>query len=547
VTHISPAAPDHPLVGRFARSGRALARCRERLLSDRTTVGSRATLVWLFVRLPMIALLLYWLRQPILDVIERQFDIFHITRFVIDLLSTPVTRLVVGVALLGALLLVATFASRLRPVQAYAILLVTAGALIALLFELTATSLRRGLVAASILAVNLAPSQLLGPLKRFERVWDAFMVAGVGVAELFLFREYSWWLRRRLYGDRRLDRGGDRGVAPAIPGVLLTSLAVAFLIRGERLLPFEQMFRMSAGVQVIERLSFNWIELDSSRTHLYTTGHGLPRLRRYDVRDLSRRPMISDSPTGGSQGFAYDPQANEIYAFNIFTRQLLYLHAATLERKRVVELPDLSPGDPWIAVDRITNTLTVVSEADRRVGAPFIVLDRASGRVLERHDLDAGNVLAHPTKPWLYLSFFRRRNQLLLYDLQSRSVTHRAPADARAERMAFWDGANELLVTSPVEGRIMRFDADRLLPKGYISAPWGVRAIAVDEQRDLLVCGTIATGYVVVMDLRSGKWLRRYYLGPWLRTIQLHVERGAAYVSSNGALYRLEYASPLAE
>ena len=507
---------------------------------------SRApVLIWALVRLPALALLVYLLRHPTLNAIEGQFDILYLTGFVIDVLSTPVTRLISGAALFAVLLLLFVSVRRLRPVFAYSILVVTAGVVLAFSFNLAATSLRRALVVEMILAANLAPSQLMGGLKQFQRVWNTLMLAGVGVAELFLWREYWQWVRH-LPGRNCGETRAGWGIAAAIPGLLLTSLVFAFVIRPQKLLPFEQMMRMSADVQLVERgLSFNWIEMDSTGSHLYVTGHDLPRLRRYDVRDLSAPPILSDVSTGGAQGFAYDPQANEIYAFNTVTRQLLYLDATTLEGKRVVEVPDFSPGDPWLIVDPISDTLTLASEADLEIGVPFIVFDRPSGRVLAQADLAIGNVLLHPTKPWLYLTFFRRRNEVILYDLQNRSVTHSTPADQRAERMVFSRRRNELLVTSPVDSRVMRFDADQLHPKGYIPALFGVRAIAIDEVRDLLLCGNIATGHLVVIDLKSGTRRRSYYLGPWLRTIQLHVESGTAYVSSNGALYRVDYAADL--
>jgi hypothetical protein len=130
----------------------------------------------------------------------------------------------------------------------------------------------------------------------------------------------------------------------------------------------------------------------------------------------------------------------------------------------------------------------------------------------------------------------------MLYDLQKRSVTHSTLGDKRAERMIFSPRRNELLVTSPMESRIMRFDADQLSLKGYIRTAFGVRGIAIDEVRDLLLYGNIASGDLVVIDPNTGARLRSYYLGPWLRTIQLNVERGIAYVSSRGALYRVDYA-----
>jgi DNA-binding beta-propeller fold protein YncE len=316
----------------------------------------------------------------------------------------------------------------------------------------------------------------------------------------------------------------------------------AIVLRPHKLLPIEQKLRMSAEVQTIERgLSFNWIALDPTGSYLYVTGHSLRNLRKYDVRNPSAPPTVSEVPTGGAQGFAYDPAAGEIYAFNSYTRQLLYLDATTLKRKRTVEVPNLSTGDSWLAVDSATGTLTLASEADLEDGVPFIVLDRLSGRVLAQANLATGNILLHPTRPWLYLTFFRRRDEVLIYDLETKKIIRSAPADPRAERMVFSRRRNELLVTSPMESRIMRFDGDSLRPKGYISALFGVRAIAIDDVRDRLLCGNIATGHLVTIDLATGKRLRSYYLGPWLRTIELHVGSGTAYVSSNGALYRLDY------
>ncbi len=506
--------------------------------------GTRAVvLLWALLRLPVLAWLAYVLRGPLLNLIERQFDVLSTTRFVIDVLSTPVSRLGAAAGFLAALLVIRILIGRLGPMVTYVSMLVGGGALIALSSGVGAISARRGLLVAVILAVNLVPARFLEPLKQRPHAWNAMMFAGVGAAELLFAREYWQWIR----GWGSGQSGGSRsGFAAAVPGLLLASLAFGVLMRGERLLPFEQAIRMPPEVEVVARgLSFNWIELDPAGTHLYVTGHEVPYLRRYDVRNLSAPPLLAKVSTGGAQGFAFDPDANQIYAVNTFTNQLLYFDATTLETTRVVGVPDLSPGDPWVVVDSRTDTLTIVSEADLTTGVPFIVLNRTTGQVFGRADLDAGNVLKHPTQPWLYLTFFRRRSEVVLYDLTTRSVTRTAAADPRAERMAFWKAQNELLVTSPMESRIMRFDADRLTPKGSIPALFGARAIAIDERRQLLLCGNIATGHLLVIDLRTGKRLTRRYLGPWLRTIQLGIDSGIAYVSANGALYAVQYASPL--
>ena len=510
--------------------------------------GSALVLFWAVVRLPALALALYLLRSPIVTVIETRFDILAATRFVIDLLSTPVVRVAFAGIFFCACLLVVAVVRMFRPLMPYLAVMFTSGLIVALSSMSGVLSQRRGMLVWLILATNLAPPRFFALTSRFPHIWSAVMLAGVAVAELFVAREYWQWLRSRISGERRsAGQSGDE-VTGAIPGLVLASFAFGILIRSNDLLTLEQRLRLSGDAVVVERgQSFNWLELDGTGTYLFVTGHTLPYLRRYDLRDLMQPPLLSRTSTGGAQGFAYDPGANEIYAVDTTTNKLMYFDATTLAERRVIDVPALSPGDSWLAVDPGTDTLTVVSEADVHVGVPLIVVDRSTGRILGQEQLDAGNVLKHPSKPWLYLSFFRRRNEVLLYNLEVRAVTNKAAADSQAERMVYWKERNELLVTSPLESRIMRFDADRLEPKGYIPASFGVRAIAVDESRQLLLCGNLATGYLDIIDLTSGSVLKKQYLGPWLRTIQVQVETGTAYVSSNGALYRLNYASSLSQ
>ena len=498
--------------------------------------------LWAILRLPALAMLVYLLRYPILEAIERTFDVFYLTGLVIEVLSTPVTRLISGASLFLVLLLLIVCLRHVRPVFAYSILLATTGVVLVIFFSLTATSPRRALAVELVLAANLAPLVFMNFFRRFPRAWNAFMLAGVGLAELLFAGEYLLWVSHLLRPSRSRPAASGWRMQSAIPGLILASLVCVLVIRPYRLLAVEQRIRTSGEVQTIERgLSFNWIALDPTGAYLYVTGHSLRNLRRYDVRNISIRPIESDVPTGGAQGFAYDPRAGELYVFNRYTGQLLYLDAATLRSKRAVELPKLSTGDSWLTVDPATDTLTLASEADIEDGVPFIVLDRRTGHVLAQANLATGNSLLHPTRSWLYLTFFRRSDEVLLYDLSSRTVMHSARADPRAERMAFARRRNELLVTSPLESRVMRFDADTLHLKGYIPALFGVRAIAIDEGRDMLLCGNIATGHLVTIDLATGRRLRTFYLGPWLRTIELQADSGTAYVSSNGALYRVNY------
>lgn len=498
---------------------------------------------WALFRLPIVFLAIYLLREPIIDLIERFFDIVGITLFAINVLSTPISRIALAILLVAIFCLCAAIMTAWNPRVRLIALLLVAAFLLGALFYFTRTPVwALGLVLGIFLA-NLLPASLLEATPVTRSLSNAVVRIAAGFAELFLFRHYIAWVAG-VFGWQRLSRWG-RGDTPGawLPAFVLSSLAAALLLKGERLVPFEFALRSGEQVEVIARGDFNWIQLDSQGQYLYVTGHGVPKLRRYDLRSENLALVESDIATGAAQSFAYDPVAAELYIYRATDGVLLYIDAQTMQHKRSVALNDLAPGDPWIVADSVTDTIAVVSEADVRQGHSFIVLRRASGEILDRRNDDPGNVLLDEREARLYLSYFRRLSGVRIYDLRTFQLGPLTPADGRADRMALY--GDQLLLASPLRSRITRFDAASLEQVGEIRAGFGVRVMAVDEKRDLIVYGSLVTGVVHVAHGSTGKIRRRFYLGPWLRTIALHAERGVAYVSSNGFLYQLEYAHDL--
>jgi DNA-binding beta-propeller fold protein YncE len=487
---------------------------------------------------------LYLFRNPVLTAVERILGIARITKYVIALASTPVTRGAIFLSLILALLAFWMLTTRrLSPPGAHIATVAVACVLLIVAFHVSETNVLRALPAVLILVTNLVMDQIVDRSARLGELRDRFITVGVGVSELFFCRRYIEWLRS-LVGNERIPRRISTGILSVLPGLVLASGAMAAMLDYRPLVPVEQAIRMTPEVSIIDSGDFNWIELDASGRYLYVTGHGLQHLRCYDLAQPSTSPLVSDTPSGGvqgAQGFAYDPQASEIYVYNAESEQLLYFDASTLELERSLPLPGVSPGDPWIAVDRQGNTIAVVSEADVQTGTPLVILDRTTTKVLDQRDFAAGNFLTHPYKPILYLSFFRHRTGLIAYDLEQRKVLGEVSTDSRVDRMAYWEQANEVLLASPVESEVARFDADTLEPKGSLDSIFGVRVLAVDPVRNFLLCGSLATGKVAVYDLGTGQQRASFYLGPWLRTITLDPGGGIAYVSANGALYQLSY------
>jgi hypothetical protein len=500
-----------------------------------------ALFVWAVLRLPLLLAVLYLGRHGILKAIEARFDIVFLLERAIDILSTPVTRALYALVLALVLLTCLALTRRLLPRLALVLTLGCAAAIVLSSLYATGAQRRFAAVPVAILATNLLYSAPVVRAGWPARLHDGFMLLGVGLAEIFTLRGYLDWLIHRLRGGAPARRLASSRVWLDAPAVLLAGLAAAMLIHRYPLVPVERALRMPAVAMVLAHGDFNWTEFDQTGRYLYATGPGLPRLLRYRTDDWSAPPFASPVETDGAQAFAYDPGRREIHTFSLKTKNFLSLDADTLVLKRSIPIPNLSPGDPWIVADEQTDTIAVVSEADEQTGVPFVLLDRSTGAIVHTQDLDPGNVLKHPRTPLLYMSFFRRQTRVLAYDLARRDVVLQAPADPRTERMEFWPSANELLVTSPTESRILRYDADTLAPRGAIRCMFGVRAIAVDDARGLLLCGSLAAGLVAVVDLRQERELARYYLGPWLRTITLDPREPVAYVTSRGALYRLRY------
>lgn len=498
------------------------------------------TVLWSLLRLPLALLLLYSLREPAIDAIERIFDLVRVTFFAIEVLSTPVSRLALAASLVGTLLVVArSFASARRNVRFW-LLLGSGVALFGALFYFTSTSPLFLSFVVLLLATNLIPLAWIDETPERTRAVDRVMALAVGVAEAFAFRRYIAWVAGKAGWKKAADWARSERISTLLPPFVIASCAAAVLLNSTYLVGFEQWFRVNPEVEVMAKGDFNWIELDESGRYLFVTGHGVPRLRRYDLLQPDSSYIEADVDTGAAQSFSYDPEANELYVYHGGEHAIIYLDAGTLTKKRAVSVSDLSPGDPWIIVDRHTDTLTIVSEADERTGHSFLVLRRADGVIVDKRYEEAGNIARHPKESLLYLSYFRRSNQVKIYDLRRLEIVAEAPSDKRVDRMQIYEREGELLVASPFKSEVIRYDARSLTELGRLRSTFGIRVLALDESRDVLLGGSLVTGLLAMIDVATGQTLDTQYLGPWLRTIAVNPATGFAYVSSNGSLFKLD-------
>jgi len=493
---------------------------------------------WTLLRAPLLLALLYLFRAPVLDLIESTVDIVWIAEFAIQVLSTPASRMFLWAGAFAALWAIGWTARRYGGRYGYASAVGAGVVATAAIGEVTGGGLKMAAPALVLLGANWAPLAILARVGLTPPRLNALVAWPPAIAEgLFASR----WLGR--VQALALGRAPTLAEQPALwPGAALTAAALAVFALSAPLAPLERALRDGPNVRVFATGNFNGLALDATGTHLFATGHGAPRVLRYATDDLAAPPIEASVETGGAQGLAYDPAADEVYVFNTDTRDVLVLAGDDLALKRTLPAPELSPGDPWILIEPHSDTITLASEADAQTGSAIVIFDRATGAVRERRVEEAGNLLTHPDAPILYMSFFRRWQGVIAYDLSTRQIVGEGPTDSRMDRLAYDPARDELLATSPVEGRILRFDARTLAPKGAIGAMFGVRVLAVDATRGVVLAGSLATGKVAMIDLATGRMIRDWYLGPWLRSIVVRPDAGVAYVSSQGTLYELRYA-----
>jgi len=361
-----------------------------------------------------------------------------------------------------------------------------------------------------------------------------------------------WRVRRR--GDNEEAKKRGVRIAGFLTVVIVSALAV-LLLNGWSLRALARTLHADPAVRQFATGDFNGLEFDAEQDLLFASGHGTNYLLAYDVNALNRAPRRSQVEVGWAQAFAYNPGDQELYviageqppgvhheALNPEIKPLLFLDATTLALKKVIPGLRVGSGDAWITWDRHTGHIIIASEEPDH-GSPTVMVDRTTGQVVYTLELILTNTFLHPRKPLFYMSL---HDELLAYDTKLRKFlgTFNPGRNLFLERMEMTPDQRELLVAAPVDSAILRFDPETLELKGSIGTVFGVRTLAVDPVRNLLLTGSLISNMLEVIDLETKARVAKYYVGPWLRTIVLDTARGVAYVSSIEGLFRVDYATP---
>ncbi|MHB8777655.1 MAG: YncE family protein [Anaerolineales bacterium] len=502
--------------------------------------------IWVLLRLPILAAGLYLFRFQIATVIDDAFGLGTAIDFVVFSASTFWTRFIIYLACVSALTLGTWLVKKWMSPELLSYILLLTGAFIAIYFSfvfifLTPNPLIKTSVVTIILAVNTIPEKWLTKWMPRSRLMNLFFLAGVGWSEAFFPQIYIFWLVDKFQAGNSIKKWSW------LSGVMIAPLFWIFLLTpydNQRILTLGEKLHASPAVEKFTEGNFNWIEFNTKHKLLYAVGRGTNFLLAFDTAYLDQPPRRSKTDIGKTQSFAFNPDLQELYVYKAETGELLYLDALNLETFRSVPVTDLSPGDVWVNWQRGTDSITIASEADLETGTPFEMISRASGETIAAMPLPLipTNITFHPDKDILYFNSFRD-TYFISWDMDSHEVIQRVATSPRTDRLIFSSAYSEVLIASPLEGVILRYDADTLEFKGSIKASVGDRTLAIDPQRNLLLVGNFINNRLQVIDLNTCESVASFYIGPWIRTISLDVERGIAYVSTVRNLFKVRYTS----
>jgi len=366
--------------------------------------------------------------------------------------------------------------------------------------------------------------------------------------------QLPWWIRRR-----RGEANGAARITGLLSTVILVPALAVLLLNGWSLGNLARRLHTDRAVRQIAAIDLNGLEVDAEQNLLYANGHGTNHLLVYNLRALDQPPQESKVETGFAQGFTYNRLAQELYIFNAQNRNLLVLDAKTLALKKSVPGLNLSEGDCFIEVGTDSDSIIVASEAgyparqpglnDGPGSSPIIVLDRRTGTISYNLQwcegfCNPGHILLQDKSRLLYMGFI---DGVLAYDIGTRHVAARTQRGYRwiGDHLTLAPNRNEVLYPSPLHSSVLRFNAQNLHFQGSIPTVFGVRSLAIDPVRNLLLSASGFTNMLDVIDLQSTKRVAKYYVAPWLRTIAIDAKAGTAYVSSVGGLFRVDYTAQL--
>ena len=500
-------------------------------------------IIWSILRLPILAAGLYLFQDAISEFVKARIELRYIIDFAVYSANTFETRLELYLVAVIAMSFGYWQVKKWSTSEVWSYLITLVGMLLVIFVSfqyllVTTNAVGRTLFVFVLLAINTLPTEWLAKRTSGSGILNIVFFAAVGLSEALVPQAYVQWLMEKFQARTSIKKWSW------LSGVLIAPLFWLFLLTpydNQRILTLGEKLHANPAVEKFAAGAYNWIEYDANLHQIFVVGHGTNFLLAFDTDYLNVPPRKSED-IGKMQSFAYNPDRQEIYAYEADKKQLHYINALTLETTRSAPVTDLSPGDVWVNWQPGTDSITIASEADYEVGIPFVMIDRESGATITSLSLPLipTNVAFDLDQDVMYFNSFKD-TYLIALDLKTHEVIERVETSPNTDRLVYNPSTSEVLVASTMEGAILRYDSETLEYKGKINVSIGDRTLTLDTKRNLLLVGNFINNRLQVIDLQTYQSVASFYIGPWIRTITLDIENGIAYVSTVRNLFKVKY------
>jgi len=218
-----------------------------------------------------------------------------------------------------------------------------------------------------------------------------------------------------------------------------------------------------------------------------------------------------------------DVERREYYYVDRETQNVVVsdLDSGNIRRSRAMAVP--FNGSPLLALLRQQDLFLVAWE-----NGGVCIIDR---NTLERKST------CFPHESWLPLEdeengvfYLVHEDEIVGIDPMAGRMSPRVEGPASKIRMFLSEKRRELYAPGAKDGKVWVYSTPDLRLLRKIPAQFGVRAVAVDEEHDLLLAASAVTGYVSVIDLNTNETIQRHYIGKYCRNMALDTSRRRAYV-----------------
>lgn len=258
----------------------------------------------------------------------------------------------------------------------------------------------------------------------------------------------------------------------------------------------------------------------------------------FNLDNLDQPARVLRLPTYDMEVIALDEKRREIYHANRKTAEINVINIDSYKVVRKGLLNQSCEGGFQHEVMGSIKRLFIVCE----YGMLFVI-DQDTLQTIKKIDLggEGGTIRVDEQNGVIYTNY-DMAGVIEARDPKSMEVTSSVKGPLVAVRVPTLGPNQKLYLPAPFESEIWVLARPDLKLLDKIPTQFGVRALAVDETHNLLLAASFITGYIDVIDLKTGKKIQQHYLGKFARQLAVDpVKRHAFLTTENSGLFLLNY------